>query len=307
MATLITKPMLAPNEVITAASQLTFPVLCTPKEDGIRCLVIDGKILSRSFKDIPNQHIQKVMLAAGLPDGIDGELVTLNPDGSTRTFNELQGDIMRESGTPDFRYRVFDYVKTSLETPYEERMEDLKKLKLPSAFCEKLLPKKVSNSDELEEYEQEVLAKGYEGAMVRSLKGPYKCGRASLKQAYLLKLKRFLDSEAEIIGFEEQMRNENEAEKDAFGRTKRSSAKEGLVPAGTLGKFLVRETGSTPWNGREFGIGSGEGLTQELRQQIWDNRDKYLGKTITYKYQPHGVKDLPRLPIWKGFRDARDL
>jgi hypothetical protein len=116
-----------------------------------------------------------------------------------------------------------------------------------------------------------------------------------------------LDSEAVVIGFEEQMSNQNEAEKDAFGRTKRSKALEGMVPANTLGKFLVKEVGNTPWQGQEFAVGTGKGLTLKLRQEIWDNRVKYIGKTITYKYQPHGVLNLPRLPVWKGFRDLRDL
>jgi DNA ligase-1 len=128
-----------------------------------------------------------------------------------------------------------------------------------------------------------------------------------VREGYLLKRKPFKDSEAIIVGFEEQMENANEAEQDAFGRTKRSKHLEGMIPKDTLGKFLVREIGETPWLDREFAIGTGEGLTQDLRKEIWDNQSKYLGKIVTYKYQPHGIKDLPRLPIWKGFRDKRDL
>lgn len=303
---LITKPMLAPNEVISAASDLTFPVLASPKEDGIRCLIIKGKPVTRTFKDVPNEYVTKTILATIPPDGIDGELVTLDTDGTTHPFNILSGNIMRESGEPNFRYRVFDYVSTSLLEQYQDRMKKLEALTLPS-YCEKLLPKLIANSEELAKYEEELLAKGYEGAMIRSLTGPYKCGRATLNQGYLLKLKRFMDSEAEVIGFEELMSNQNEAEKDNFGRTKRSKALEGMVPANTLGKFLVREVGNTPWKGLEFAIGSAKGMTKELRQEIWDNREKYLGKIVTYKYQPHGVLTLPRLPIWKGFRDLKDL
>jgi DNA ligase-1 len=143
--------------------------------------------------------------------------------------------------------------------------------------------------------------------MLRTPNSPYKQGRSTLKEGWLLKVKRFKDSEAEIIGFEEQMENTNEKTKDELGHSKRSSHKAGMVGKGTLGKFLVREIGSTPWFGREFAIGTGEGLTNELRQEIWDNRDKHLGKILTYKYQVHGIKELPRLPISKGFRDERDM
>lgn len=296
---LIKKPMLA--EALESISDLVLPVLASPKEDGIRCLVISGRIVSRTFKDIPNKHIQKVMLAANLPDGLDGELIVPG-----LKFNEISSAVMSEDGEPDFRFQVFDYVTTSLVEPYCDRMVKLESLALPG-FCVKLLPKFIATVEELDAYEEECLANGYEGIMVRSVKGPYKCGRATVKQGYLLKVKRFKDSEAIVIGFEELLSNQNEAEKDAFGRTKRSKAQDGMVPAGTLGKFLVKEIGDTPWQGKEFAIGSGEGLTQQLRQHIWDNREKYIGKTVTYKYQPHGSLYLPRLPIWKGFRDHRDI
>ena len=103
------------------------------------------------------------------------------------------------------------------------------------------------------------------------------------------------------------MENTNDAEEDAFGQIKRSKAINGMIGKNTLGKFIVREVGDTPWKGVEFAIGTGEGLTQELRKQIWDDRKSYIGRYVTYKYQPHGVKDRPRLPIWKGLRDKRDL
>lgn len=301
---LIKKPMLA--EACEVMADLTFPVLASEKLDGIRCLVIKGKILSRTFKDIPNKHIQSVMTAANLPDGLDGELITYNKDGSTREFNEIQGDVMREEGEPDFRFHVFDYVITSLEEPYCNRMVNLENAALPKC-CIKVLPRLISNLKELEDFEVEALDNGHEGLMVRAVKGPYKCGRATLKQGYLLKVKRFKDSEAIVIGFEELMHNENEAEEDNFGRTKRSKALEGMVPANTLGKFLVQEVGNTPWQNQKFAIGTGKGLTQALRQEIWDNKEKYIGKTVKYKFQPHGVLNLPRLPVWLGFRDPRDL
>lgn len=296
---LITKPMLAATLEVMA--DLSFPVLASPKLDGIRCLVIKGKILSRTFKDIPNSHIQNVMSGCGLPDGLDGELIVPDKD-----FNQIQGDVMRESGEPDFRFCVFDYITTSLAEPYCDRMAKLEDIPLPS-FCIKVLPKLINNLQELEDYEVECLADGYEGIMVRSVSSPYKCGRATVNQGYLSKIKRFHDSEAIVIGFEEQLHNANEATQDNFGRTKRSKSLEGMEPAGTLGKFLVQEVGNTPWHGQKFGIGTGKGLTQDLRQEIWDNREKYIGKTVTYKYQPHGMLNLPRLPVWKGFRDLRDL
>lgn len=304
---MIKKPMLAASmenskgEPMTL-KDLTYPLGASIKLDGIRCLRVDGKTLSRSFKPIPNQYIQDKM--ANLPDGLDGELVTYNQDGTCRTFNEIQGDVMSEDGEPNFRFEIFDYVSISLNQAYDQRIQELIKLhpSLPS-FCTLVLPTVINNEAELLAYEEKAIAEGHEGIMTRNLFGGYKCGRATFKSQDLIKVKRFVDSEAEIIGFEEKMRNENEATTDELGHTKRSSAKDGLVPANTLGAFLVRDIHDK----REFKIGTGIGLNDELKKHIWDNRDKYLGKTIKYRYQFVGTKDLPRIPSFQGFRDARDM
>jgi DNA ligase-1 len=287
----ITKPMLAGS--VKDLADLKFPVLCTPKLDGIRCLKINGKALSRKFKEIPNHHVRKLLET--LPDGLDGELMLVGG-----TFNETQSAIMTEEGEPNFQYAVFDYVSENLEVPYITRAEQLDNLKLPK-FCVKILPEFVFNIEALEKLELQYLEENYEGVMIRSSESPYKCGRSSLKQGYLLKYKQMEDSEAVILGFEEKMHNNNVAEKDAFGRTKRSSHKANLVPAHTLGCLLVKDIKT----GVEFSIGTG--FDDEMKQEIWDGREKYLGKLVTYTHQPSGAKDKPRFPSFKGFRDERDL
>jgi DNA ligase-1 len=83
----------------------------------------------------------------------------------------------------------------------------------------------------------------------------------------------------------------------------RSSAKDGLVAAGTLGTFAVRDVHT----GIEFEIGTGKGLTATLKQEIWNKRDEYLGKFIKYQHFPIGRKDKPRLPSFQGFRDEEDF
>ena len=42
---------------------------------------------------------------------------------------------------------------------------------------------------------------GYEGLMLRDPNGIYKFGRSSVKENILLKVKEFMDDEAEIIAF----------------------------------------------------------------------------------------------------------
>ena len=294
----ISRPMLA--VAVKDIETLNYPVVCSPKIDGIRCVKVGGKALSRSFKPIPNRFVRE-WVEANLPDGIDGELMIREA-----TFNEVQSGIMRHEGEPDFYFAAFDFVAGDLNKPFVERLADLEDATFSPEDNPRLelIPQVVIRTpEELLDFEAKCLAAGEEGVMLRDPQGGYKCGRSTLKQGWLLKLKCFVDSEAEILGFEELQTNTNEKETNELGLSKRSSKKEGKVGADTLGLFKVRDVVS----GVEFEIGTGLGLTQELRKEIWDNRDDYLGKLVKYKYQPHGVKDKPRAPVWLGFRSEEDM
>lgn len=289
----ITKPMLAGT--VTDFSKIKFPVLATPMIDGIRCLRINGKSLSRSFKEIPNKHIQERM--KDLPDWLDGELIIKGG------FQKTTSGVMSQDGTPDFEYWIFDFVKDSLIKNYMLRLDSLRLYTSLPIFCIHLYPQRLDNLDEIRDYEEDVMSLGHEGIMIRQPNSPYKCGRSTEKEGYLLKIKRFEDAEAVIIGFEEQAANMNELKEDKFGLSKRSTSKVGKVGKNTLGAFVVRDLSlPQPASNYEFRVGTGVGLTKELRQKIWDNRKEYLGAIITYKYQKIGTLNLPRLPVFKGFK-----
>lgn len=280
------KPMLAG---VANVETLTYPVLCSPKYDGIRCIIRNGQAISRKLLPIPNEHVQKLL--SGLPTGLDGELLL-----EGKTFNQIQSAVMRPDGIPDFHFYVFDIVSNK---PYEQRMSELEALNLP-AVCVKVLPKKINNEAELMAYETKCINAGDEGVMIRSPRGPYKFGRSTEKQGFLLKLKRFSDAEARIIGFEELMHNTNEATKDELGHTKRSSKKAGMIPAGTLGSFIVETD-----DGRTFNVATG--MSVDERQHYWDNRHTYIGALVKYKFQEVGAKDLPRFPVFLGIRNEIDM
>lgn len=306
---LIKKPMLAASMENSKGEEMTFADLKYPLEasiklDGIRCLRIDGKTLSRSFKPIPNKFVQEQMALIPSHLELDGELITYNPDGSMRTFNQVQSDIMSEDGEPNFKFEIFDAVAGSLEKSYCLRIQYLIFIStsLPP-FCTLVLPTTIINEDELLVYEEKAITDGHEGIMTRNPNGGYKCGRATFKSQDLIKIKRFKDSEAKILGFEEKLHNGNEATTDELGHTKRSSAKDGMVPANTLGALLVVDI----HDGREFKIGTGDGLNDKLKKEIWDNQSKYLGKIVNYRYQVCGTKDKPRIPSFQGFRSEEDL
>lgn len=296
------KPMLAckcpPNMTMNQfLEQIRFPVLATPKIDGIRCMTLLSSdeetntvcAVTRALKFIPNNHV-KSMIGSHCPIGLDGELTC----GSN--FQAVTSGIMSHGGYPNFTYYIFGCSIHS-NLVYREMLERLKEIKLPE-FCSKLFPTLCNNLDELLAYEELVLSQGAEGVMTRPVNGMYKYGRSTLNEQYLLAIKRFEDAEAEIIDFEELMINRNPQVTNNLGLAERSSNAEGLERGGTLGALWVKDTLS----GEEFKIGSGVGFTEQLRKKIWNNRGYYAGKTITYKYQKIGVKVKPRQPIFKGFR-----
>lgn len=290
----ITKPMLASK--CERPDLLPFPVLATPKLDGIRCLKLGGKALTRSFKPISNRFARE-WIEANLPDGVDGELMLR--DG---TFSETTSAIGRRDGQPDFVFHIFDHVIGSIDSPYHERMTHLAELP-DSVRIVKVLPIRIRNVAELVAYEEECIAAGYEGVMVRTPHSPYKCGRSTEREAWLLKIKRFEDAEAVVLEPYEGMTNQNAAEQDAFGRTKRSLAQAGMIGRGELGGFIVRHLST----GVEFRLGYNHVVGGIDRVTLWMKRETLIGRVVKFSHQPSGAKEAPRFPKFIGFREAWDM
>jgi DNA ligase-1 len=299
---MIKRPMLA-GKAPDDLTDLRFPLIASPKLDGIRCVKLDEEqVLSRSLKPIPNHSIRE-RLTKALPLGADGEIMAGN------TFQACTSAVMSYEGEPDVTFWMFDLFANGLDRAYVDRLRDMIALFKTSTFGSlvQLVPTVLVHSlDELHALNERYLAEGFEGTMTRDPQGGYKQGRSTTRQQWLLKVKPFEDSEAEIVGFVEMMHNDNEKETNELGLTKRSTKKAGKRPAGTLGKFLARDVNGR-FEGVELRIGTGNGLTHALRAEIWENQDRFLGKIVKYKYQDVGTKDAPRLPIFEGFRDPADM
>lgn len=287
------KPMLAGKAPDT--SEIRFPIMVSAKLDGVRCIVINGVAMSRSLKPIPNKYVQSV-LSHGF-NNLDGELIIGETTDKDVYRNTVSG-VMREDGEPNFTFWVFDTIDNNQS--YLNRWNSLKEFhkKGPVRVLKHIL---LYNAEDLLQYEQYQLACGCEGVIIRDPNGPYKCGRSSTKEGYLLKLKRFNDAEAIIIEIQELLKNENEATTNELGRTARSSHKENLIPMGTLGAIIAKDVTS----GIEFGIGTG--YTADLRQQLWNDRNNLIGKIVKYKYFDGGIKVAPRFPVFLGLRDPIDM
>jgi DNA ligase-1 len=159
----------------------------------------------------------------------------------------------------------------------------------------------IKDAEDLLMFEEKALELGFEGVMVRDPHGPYKHGRSTEREGWLLKLKQFADSEASVLDTMAFQHNANEATKNELGHTKRSTAKAGMVDLPKLGKLMVRDLKT----GVEFEVGTG--FTMEEREELWKVRNKLVGRILKYKYFPTGGKDKPRFPIFLGWCDRRDM
>ena len=281
---------------------LKYPVICSPKIDGVRVLALNGVLYSRSMKPIRNKALIDKFSKSKYKDiNFDGEITVIDktdPNVYRITTSYVNSFDKEEDESHKFVINVFDILNVdNLDAPYIDRLKSIPDF--DDLLFSKLEYKVCNNNKEVLEYEQYCLNAGYEGIMIRSSNGKYKLGRSTLKEGIILKLKRFSDYEATIVGFVEEYKNLNEAKKNELGHTERSSAKDGLVPNGRLGALICK------FNDIEFNIGSG--FTHEERADIWNNRESYIGKLVKFKCFEVGVKDAPRFPIFLGFRNPDDL
>lgn len=291
--TVLFKPMLACEADLT---KLKFPLLASPKLDGIRAIVREGVVYSRSNKPIPNKFVQAKFKHLGYADG---ELIVGEPTAHD-VYRQTTSHVMAHDKEDfDVRFYGFDHIFNPAE-PYHVRSQRLYWDSLRTTGFHIHQQHLVGSLAELLTVENTALDDGYEGLILRDPTAPYKMGRSTMKEGYLLKLKRFVDAEAEVIGFEERMANNNAATISELGRTKRSSHQAGKSGRGDLGALVCRTSDNV-----EFNIGTG--FCDAERAAIWNDRNKYLGQLAKYKFFPVGVKEAPRHPVFLGWRDRRDL
>lgn len=293
------EPMLASPADLSA---LTYPLVGSPKLDGIRCSIVEGRALTRTLKPVPNLHtrqwLEAKMDSEAWLDGLDGELV-VGPPTAKDVYLQTVSGVMRHKGTPEATYWVFDVhdMPAVFMRRYEALQTIVSTLPIGLKAQVSVLPQRVLHSrEELLTYETEMVDFGYEGIILRNGGGHYKFGRSTPREGLLLKLKRFEDSECRILGVEEEMHNTNEAQTNELGRTKRSTAKAGLVGKGTMGALVVEDI----HHGWRFNIGTG--FTADQRAQPWK-----IGSIHKYKFFPVGMKDVPRHPVYLGPRSMADL
>lgn len=296
------KPQLAKDAPVNkdGSLKIKFPVVVQEKLDGIRCVIVDGRAVTRSLKEIPNREIFNALSRPEF-EGLDGEIIVGAPT-AEGCFGRTTSYVMtptKKTGE-DWTYHVFDLWNTDLTFSerfdlLKERCRHLDRVRVvPTIPC--------SDIDFLGWTEAKYVTEGHEGVIIRNPDSLYKFGRSGTTTGEALKIKRFKDGEAIVIDMYERLHNANEAKTDLLGRTERSSHKANKIGRGDLGGFVVEDIVT----GQVFKVGTG--FNDEDRTILWNEpRKDVIGTIIKYKHFVVGSKDLPRFPVFLGFRDERDM
>ena len=278
------KLMLAPNSQADILN-LKYPRFVQPKLDGYRAVNKETIFISRAGLPFANKNIPDYFEALySVKDYVwDGELYKHG-----LKFNALQKILNKEDGPlPEgLKYVVYDCIplkdweRKQCDIPYELRLKQARYLLItyvaePSKIID-IANDYVESSQEVVELYKNYLSKGYEGAMIKAVDGKYQWKRVTARNGAMLKLKPFKSVDLKVIGFYEgEGRNEGKA-----------------------GGFLVDYHGVT--------VRVGSGLTDSLREEVSQQPDSFVGKTIEVKYLEETEDKSLRHPVFTRFREEKD-
>ena len=271
------KPMLA--NTYSEETDLSFPVWVQPKLDGVRCLVYKNSVNDICFQSRKNTMYEPIehllpelsRLFETLPKNtmLDGELYTHGLG-----FDKIVSMVRRGTGAEKTKhpylhtlhYTIYDLI-TSDKMLYEDRLQLLQsaysKFNYKNIQC--IETHIVSTKYRIDQWLHTFEDKGYEGLIIRR-NGVYKENRSK----DLLKYKRFLDDEFEVVGHHE--------------------SKTGIPVFECVTK-----------DGASFSVLMKE--TMEMKQEMMKNVEDYYGKMLTVRFQEWTKDKIPRFPVGIQFRD----
>lgn len=296
---IFTKPMKAENAEI---EKLRFPVIAQPKIDGVRGLNVNGQLRTRTLKPFANRNLME-KYSRPLFSGLDGELWYRDSYATSSLCRDTTSVVNTILMSAPIHWTIFDdFSLAAIDLPYVERLKwassRVMALRIYGFdFVNIIEHQMIYNQADLAAYENDVLARGYEGVILRDPQGKYKNGRSTIREGGLLRIKRFVDREATVVKLIEAMENLNEKRTNELGESERSSHQENKIGKQMVGSIICETE-----DGQLITVGPGE-MTHGERMLYWERPELIVGKPITYKCFPHGEKLAPRFPTFKTIRE----
>jgi DNA ligase-1 len=312
------KPLLAPNQEVDL-DNIKYPLLASHKLDGIRCIFYKGEILSRSLKPIQNKQLREKFeplrkFSEEFKYVIDGEIYSpelkfqdivsfvMTKDLEDKKSIKKFGKVME---IPEhLKFYCFDIIEDGglLDDCYfSARIETAKKLLKPfNDIIEVLEHHSCPNPKTIEFLFEDALENGYEGLILRDPQGRYKFGRGTIKEGIIYKVKPYRTFDAKITGVVQATVVREDAEKkvNELGRSVTSKKKDDRVLIEKASAFWVK------YEGKDLKVTLA--MTDEEKEEVWKNRESYIGKWIEYKGLCVGMKNVPRHPVMTRFRNDKD-
>ena len=317
-------PMLAPNQK-TDLDAIQYPLLASTKLDGIRNEFLEGQIFTRSMKQVPNLFLKEKFEAirkyAEEHDYlIDGEIFSphvpfqliqscvMTEDCSSKAAvkawaklcDEMKIDMTREYALQALQFHCFDVVKQrDFAEPFSSRSLNILKLDLHNLVH--VTNQIVKSKEDVIHLFEEAIHKGQEGLILRDPGGRYKCGRGTIKEGLIYKVKPWETFDAKIIDVTQRTAVNEDAEKtiNEVGRSVTSKKKDDRHFIEMAAGFMVKH------NGLDLEVNIA--LPEDQKRDIWINRKLFIGRMIEYIGMNLGAKNLPRHCQFKGrYREDKD-
>lgn len=280
-------PMLANKLSKKDLNKVKFPAYAQPKLDGVRCvarMTESGVVLKsrtgKPFVGLTTIEDELNTIFTNYPKMIlDGELGCFPSSSGVKpalTFQEVCGYVKRTKKSKNdhefyhIEFHVFDVIE---DNPWNMRYQTLQEIRgelvnTPHIhIVESVL---MSSAQEFLTYHQQNLLNGYEGTMYRASYGSY---IQQYRSRDLLKYKDMQTQEFKIIGYLEGKGNDIETVI-------------WVVDVGEGKQCKVRPKG-----------------TREMRRDMLQNADKYMGKMLTVQFQEYTDDGVPRFPVGLVVRD----
>lgn len=254
----------------------SYPAYTQPKLDGMRCIVREDGMWSRTGKKIVcAPHIYnalKPLFAENSSIIFDGELFC---DKFKSDFNSIISLAKQTKPTKEdldkseasLQYWVYDL--PSSEETFSRRTDELKKLLPKHKSIVMVDTTLVNNQEELDAKYQEYLTDGQEGQMIRT-DDVYENKRSK----FLIKRKEFVDAEFKILDITEGKGNRS----GMFGRAKLITDKGVEFEANARGN-------------------------EQFYIDLFKNRKNYIGEMATVRYQNMTPDGKPRFGVIVAIRN----
>jgi ATP-dependent DNA ligase len=276
-------PMLA-NDYEKKKKKVKWPATLQPKLDGVRCLARweDNKVVLTSrngleWTAVP--HINEA-LASILPKGAvsDGELYIHG-----KNFQEITRRVKKaKPESLEIEYHIYDLPTGEggkEELTWALRQEGLEKMfkaaKLhKDSKIKQVVSYEVNSEIEAFKIHDELVALGYEGAIIRLQDNVYLYGYRS---DGLLKIKKFEDHEFSVTSYE-----------NGIGKYENSVI-----------WICVTETGKT------FKVNPKISIAE--KEEFLKNAKSYIGQKLKVRFFGRSEEGTPRFPVGIGFRLKQDM